>query len=376
MEKCGIFYTIAYITEGTVSQENLKKTPLCAACEAAGGKMVDFHGWLLPVQFESIIAEHKAVREGAGMFDVSHMGQVFVEGADAWKFLQYVNTNNIKNTPGTGTYSHITDEQGHIIDDAISFCLTPEKFLVVVNAACIDTDMAWFNKHAAAFNVKITDDSAHWGMIALQGPQALDHAAKLIDGVKDMARFTIKEITLFGARGYVTRTGYTGEDGVEIMASPEAIVKVWDALLASGVKPCGLGARDVLRLEAGYLLNGTDADGRQTPYEAGCGWVVKLAKEDFIGKAALEAQKAAGLKRRLTGFVLTGAGVPRSGCKVFKNGAEAGVLTSGTYSPLFKGIAVGYADTDLQEGEEVEIEVHGRRIPAKKVKTPFYKNRV
>ena len=175
-----------------MSQENLKKTPLCAACEAAGGKMVDFHGWLLPVQFESIIAEHKAVREGAGMFDVSHMGQVFVEGPDAWKFLQYVNTNNIKNTPGTGTYSHITDEQGHIIDDAISFCLTPEKFLVVVNAACIDTDMAWFNKHAAAFNVKITDDSARWGMIALQGPQALDHAAKLIDGVKDMARFTIK----------------------------------------------------------------------------------------------------------------------------------------------------------------------------------------
>lgn len=359
-----------------MTQDNLKKTPLCQACVNAGGKMVDFHGWLLPVQFEGIIAEHKAVREASGMFDVSHMGQVFVEGKDAWKFLQYVNTNQIKNTPGEGTYSHIVNEKGCIIDDAISFCLTPEKFLVVVNAACIDTDVAWFKRHAEGFDVKITDDSANWGMIALQGPEALKHASSLIPGVTDMARFTIKEISLFGAKAYVTRTGYTGEDGVEIMASSQEIVKVWAALLAAGVKPCGLGARDVLRLEAGYLLNGVDADGGQTPYEAGCGWVVKLAKEDFVGKAALETQKAAGVKRKLTGFILTGAGVPRGGCKVFKDGAQAGVLTSGTFSPLFKGIAVGYALADLQEGDEVEIEVHGRRIPAKKVKTPFYKNRV
>ncbi len=359
-----------------MTQNNLKKTPLCAACEAAGGKMVDFHGWLLPVQFDSIIAEHKAVREAAGMFDVSHMGQIFVQGPDAWKFLQYVNTNNIKNTPPCGTYSHITDEHGRIIDDAISFCLTPEKFLVVVNAACIEKDAAWFKRHAAGFDVSVTDDSAAWGMIALQGPQAVQYAANLIEGVREMPRFTIKKITLFGAEGYVTRTGYTGEDGVEIMLSAQALVKVWDALKEAGVKPCGLGARDVLRLEAGYLLNGEDADGSQTPYEVNCGWVVKLAKEDFIGKAALEKQKAAGLKRRLTGFVLTGAGVPRAGCKVYKDGAEKGVLTSGTYSPLFKGIAVGHADTDLQEGDAVEIEVHGRRIPAKKVKTPFYKNRV
>lgn len=355
---------------------NLKKTPLCAACEKAGGKMVDFHGWLLPVQFESILAEHKAVREAAGMFDVSHMGQVFVEGKDAWRFLQYVNTNQIKNAPGAGTYSHIVNEKGQIIDDAISFCLTPEKFLVVVNAACIDVDFAWFERHAAGFDVRLTNAGADWGMIALQGPKATACASKLIEGVQDMSRFTIKEISLFGAPGYVTRTGYTGEDGVEIMASPEAIGKVWDALLAEGVKPCGLGARDVLRLEAGYLLNGVDADGSQTPYEAGCGWVVKLAKESFIGKAALQAQKEAGLKRKLTGFLLTGAGVPRGGCKVFKDGAETGVLTSGTYSPLFKGIAVGYAEASLPEGCEVEIEVHGRKIPAKKVKTPFYKNRV
>lgn len=359
-----------------MTSQNLKKTPLCATCEAAGGKMVDFHGWLLPVQFDSIIAEHKAVREAAGMFDVSHMGQIFVQGPDAWKFLQYVNTNQIKNTPGAGTYSHIVNEQGHIIDDAISFCLTPNKFLVVVNAACIDVDFAWFERHAAGFDVRLTNASADWAMIALQGPQAVQYAANLIEGVQEMPRFTIKEISLFGAPAYVTRTGYTGEDGVEIMTPPAVIERLWNALKEAGVKPCGLGARDVLRLEAGYLLNGADADGSQTPYEVNCGWVVKLAKEDFIGKAALEKQKAAGLKRRLTGFVLTGAGVPRAGCKVYKDGAEKGVLTSGTYSPLFKGIAVGHADTDLQEGDAVEIEVHGRRIAAKKVKTPFYKNRV
>lgn len=359
-----------------MNTDTLKKTPLCTACEQAGGKMVDFHGWLLPVQFNSIIAEHKAVRESAGMFDVSHMGQVWVEGPDAWAFLQYVNTNQIKNTPACGTYSHITDEEGRIIDDAISFCLNAEKFLVVVNAACVEKDVAWFKKHAEKFNVTITDDSAQWGMIALQGPKAIEYAAQLIANVADMARFTIQEITLFGAQGYVTRTGYTGEDGLEIMLPSQAITQVWDSLLQAGVKPCGLGARDVLRLEAGYLLNGVDAEGTQTPYEVACGWVVKLAKEDFVGKTALAAQKEKGINKRLTGFVLTGPGVPRGGCKIFKDGAEIGYLTSGTYSPLLKGIGVGYAPTDLPEGCAVDIEIHGRLVSAQKVKTPFYKNRV
>lgn len=354
----------------------LQKTPLAAACERAGGRMVDFHGWLMPVQFEGILAEHKAVREASGMFDVSHMGQVFVEGPDAHRFLQYVNCNQIKDVAGAGTYSHILDEQGRIIDDAISFCLTPQRFLVVVNAACIDKDFAWLQKQAAGFDVKLDNQSPAWGMIALQGPQAVALAEKLMPGTAEMARFTIKEISLFGANGYVTRTGYTGEDGVEIMLPAAHIETLWNELLKAGVKPCGLGARDVLRLEAGYLLNGADADGTQTPYEAGCGWVVKLAKENFVGRDALVAQKAAGVARKLTGFALAGAGVPRAGCKVFRQGQEIGVLTSGTFSPLFKGIAVGYAEAGLPPGDEVEIEIHGRRLPAKTVKTPFYKNRV
>lgn len=338
--------------------------------------MVDFHGWLLPVQFASIIAEHKAVREGAGMFDVSHMGQLLVEGKDAWPFLQYINCNNIKNGPGQGTYSHILTEKGTIIDDAISFCLTPEKFLVVVNAACVDEDFAWFQKQVARFDVRVTNQSAQWGMIALQGPKAIGILDALIKGAAQLPRFCIQETECFGSKGYLTRTGYTGEDGAEIILSPEATVKMWDALLAAGVVPCGLGARDVLRLEAGYLLNGADADQTRTPYEANCGWVVKLAKEDFVGKDALCAQKAAGLKEKLTAFLLTSPGVPREGCPVYADGRPVGKLTSGTYSPLFKGIAVGYAPADLPLESEVEIEIHGKRVKAKKVKTPFYQNRV
>jgi len=355
---------------------DLKTTPLCEACKKAGGKMVDFHGWLLPVQFNSILTEHKAVRESAGMFDVSHMGQFVVEGKDAWKFLQYINCNNIKNDLGAGTYSHILTEQGTIIDDAISFCLSEDKFLVVVNAACIDTDFAWFTRQAQNFDVSVRNESEQWGMIALQGPKAVEIAARLDGKIATLPRFHIMCVALFGAQGYVTRTGYTGEDGVEIMLPAQKITDVWNALLNEGVTPCGLGARDVLRLEAGYLLNGADADQTRTPYEANCGWVVKLAKEDFIGKHALETKKAAGFAEKLLAFKLKTAGVPREGCNVFFNGAQVGTLTSGTYSPLFKGIAVGYAQSDIPVGAEVEIEVHGRKLPAEVVKTPFYKNRV
>jgi aminomethyltransferase len=213
-------------------------------------------------------------------------------------------------------------------------------------------------------------------MIALQGPTAVGIADKMLPGITDLPRFHIKEIELFGAKGYVTRTGYTGEDGVEIMLPNSKITQLWAALLELGVKPCGLGARDVLRLEAGYLLNGEDANPTKTPYEANCGWVVKLAKENFIGKDALVAKKAAGFKSRLVGFVLKTAGVPRSGCKIFCEGKEAGHLTSGTFSPLFKGIAVGYLASEIPVGAEVEIEIHSRRVPAQAVKPPFYKNRV
>ncbi len=356
--------------------EILKTTALRVACEKAGGKMVDFHGWLLPVQYESILAEHKAVRESAGMFDVSHMGQVFVEGVRAWEFLQYIACNHIKNGPAEGTYFHILTDEGTIIDDAIAFCLSPEKFLVVVNAACVETDFAWLTQHAGNFGVTVRNESDKWSMLAVQGPQAVDIVCQFLPCVTNLPRFHISPLTLFGVQGYVTRTGYTGEDGVEIMLPNARITELWNALLQLNVKPCGLGARDVLRLEAGYLLNGQDANQTKTPYEANCGWVVKLAKENFIGKEALVTKKAVGFKSRLIGFVLKTAGVPRNGCTVFYEEKEAGNLTSGTFSPLFKGIAVGYLDSTVPVGADVEIEIHSRRVPAQVVKPPFYKNRV
>lgn len=355
---------------------NLKTTALCEACRKAGGKMVDFHGWLLPVQFDGILAEHKAVRESAGMFDVSHMGQLVVEGMNAWPFLQYIGCNDIKNGPAEGTYFHILTERGTIIDDAISFCLSPEHFLVVVNAACVEEDYAWLKQQAARFHVTVRNESDRWSMLAVQGPKAVQTLDQILPGVKDLQRFHISPMTMFGADGYVTRTGYTGEDGVEILLPPAQITELWDVLLQLGIKPCGLGARDVLRLEAGYLLNGEDANQTRTPYEANCGWVVKLNKEDFIGKAALVRKKAAGFKSRLVGFVLKSPGVPRAGCKIFADGQEAGHVTSGTFSPLFKGIAVGYLDSQIPVGATVEIEIHGRCLPAEVVKPPFYKNRV
>ncbi|MDR1684449.1 MAG: glycine cleavage system aminomethyltransferase GcvT [Elusimicrobiota bacterium] len=357
-----------------MEQATLQKTPLYDACVKAGGKMVDFHGWDLPIQFEGIIAEHKAVRESAGFFDVSHMGEIWFEGPDAHKLLQTIATNNFKNVPGAGAYSHVLTEQGGIIDDIIAFCLTPEKFLLVVNSANKDKDFAWFQKQAKGFNVKVTDASADYAMLALQGPKALGILEQLDANIKELPRFNIKAAQIFGADVYITRTGYTGEDGVEIMGSGETINKLFAWALQNGFKPCGLGSRDVLRLEAGYLLAGNDVDETHTPYEAGYGWVVKLKKDvDFIGKPAMVKQKEEGPKVTLRGFKITG-GVAREGAAVFdKDGKEIGKLTSATFSPLFKAIAAGYAPAGLGEGAEVFVDVRGRKVQAVAVKLPFYK---
>lgn len=358
-------------------EQTLKKTSLYDACVKAGGKMVDFHGWLLPMQFEGIIAEHKAVREEAGVFDVSHMGQIFFEGPEAYKFLQTIATNNFKNIPGAGAYAHILNDKGGIIDDIIAFCLNPEKFLVVVNSAAREKDFNWFKQKSEGFDVKITDASDNYSMLALQGPKALEILEKIYPLIKEVERFNIKELTIFFQKIYITRTGYTGEDGVEIMAAPIVINKLFEWCLSNGFKPCGLGARDVLRLEAGYLLSGSDMDESRTPYESSCGWVVKLKKEEnFTAKAIMAAQKEKGVAEKWQGFMVTGAGIAREGCAIFKDGKQIGKLTSATYSPLFKCICAGYAPADLKENDEVEIEVRGRMLPAKVVKMPFYKNKV
>ena len=355
--------------------EIAKKTALYDACVAAGGKMVDFHGWLLPMQFKGIMAEHQAVRGGAGVFDVSHMGQIFFEGPDAYKFLQTIATNNFKNTPGAGAYSHVLNEQGGIIDDIIAFCITPEKFLAVVNSSTKDKDYAWFKEKSKNFNVKIIDASDDYSMLALQGPKALDILEHLDANIKELPRFNLKETQIMGENVYITRTGYTGEDGVEIMGSAAIINTAFKLALANGFEPCGLGVRDVLRLEAGYLLYGNDIDETRTPYEANFGWVVKLKKEEnFIGKDAMLKQKEQGVKQTRQGFVITGAGIVREGAAIFsKDGKEIGKVTSATFSPVFRAICTGYGPADLPEGAEVDIDVRGRMVGAKSVKMPFYK---
>jgi aminomethyltransferase len=303
------------------------------------------------------------------------MGEIWFEGPDAYKFLQTVATNNFKNVHGSGAYSHVTNEKGGVIDDVIAFCVTPEKFLIVVNSAAKDKDFAWFLEKAKGFDVKVTDDSDNYSMLALQGPNALTILEKLDPQIKDLPRFNIKRAKIFDADVYITRTGYTGEDGVEIMGGADTIVKLFDWCLANGFRACGLGSRDVLRLEAGYLLSGSDMDESRTPYEAGYGWVVKLKKEeDFIGKEALAKQKAEGVKEQLQGFVITGPGIAREGAIIFdREGREIGRLTSATYSPLYKAVCTGYAPSTLAEGDEVQIELRGRKVPARKIKMPFYK---
>ncbi len=353
----------------------MQKTKLYDACLKAGGKMVDFHGWMLPVQFDSILEEHKAVREYAGVFDVSHMGQIFIEGKEAYKFLQTASTNNFKNIPFSGAYSHILNDEGGIIDDIIAFCLTPTKFLAVVNSATRHKDYAWLKQKAQDFDVKITDASDDFSMLALQGPASLDILENLDADIKSLPRFNIKEHSLFGAPCYITRTGYTGEDGVEIMGTHEAIIKLYAWALENGFKPCGLGARDILRLEAGYLLSGSDMDETKTPYEASCGWVIKLSKEEnFFGRAKMEKQKAEGVKIKWKGIKLLGPGIAREGCAIYKDGKEIGRLTSAVFSPLYKCIGAGYVPAEIEDGAAVEVEIRGRRVPAQTVKMPFYKN--
>jgi len=357
-----------------------RQTALNAQHRALGGRLVDFHGWELPIQYEGILKEHAAVRQHAGLFDVSHMGQVWVKGPQALSFLQKVNTNDIgRIKPGKAIYSHLPNERGGVVDDVIVSCLAADRYLVVVNAATREKDFAWFQKQAKGLDVTLEDLSDHYGMIALQGPRAAEIAASLYPQTTPSPRFGALELPVFDQPSVITRTGYTGEDGFEFIVPNEIVSRLWDNLLlkgrALGLVPCGLGARDTLRLEAGYLLYGNDIDDEHSSFEAGYDWVVKLEKGDFIGRDVLLEQKKNGLKRRLTGVKLLERGVPRPECPVLVDGKAAGRLCSATFSPTLNvGIGVGYLDRpDLPAGTKVAVEIHGRSVAAEVVKTPFYK---
>ena len=354
---------------------SLLKTPLYAAHVAAGAKMVDFGGWEMPIHYGSQIEEHHAVRRDAGMFDVSHMTVVDLRGARVADFLRYLLANNIERLQeaGKALYTCMLNEQGGVIDDLIVYHMHGNWYRMVVNSATREKDLAWIRKQAAPFEVSVEEGSG-LAMIAIQGPRARErvHAVlALEEDVRDMAPFYAREV----GDMFVARTGYTGEDGYEIILPADEAEDLWQKLVATGVRPCGLGARDTLRLEAGMNLYGADMDETVTPLESGLAWTVawEPATRDFIGRRALEKQKADGVARKLVGLVLEDRGVLRNHLKVFVDGLEAGEITSGSFSPTL-GKAIAFARIDSDANGNCSVEVRGKQLAARIVRPPFVRN--
>lgn len=355
----------------------MKKTPLNEVHRSLGAKMVDFGGWDMPVQYEGIVSEHLAVRSDCGLFDVSHMGEVIVEGDKAFAFVQNLVTNDVsKLVDNQCLYSPMLYEHAGVVDDLLVYKFNEKRFMIVVNASNVDKDFAWMKAHSLGAVLENKSDAT--AELALQGPKAQSVLQKLTSAdLSEIKFFHFREITVAGVSCIVSRTGYTGEDGFEIYFSSSEAVKMWNALVDAGsefgLKPIGLGARDTLRLEAGLMLYGNDIDERITPFEAPLKWAVKLEKGDFIGKKALE-EKEALRKRKLVGFELLERGVPRHGSEVFVGGVKFDVVSSGTFSPtLKKPIGFCFAPSDLPLGAEVEIKIHDKLVKAKTCSHRFYK---
>lgn len=359
----------------------LKRTPLYQIHLGLGARMVSFAGWEMPVQYRGIVEEHLAVRQKAGIFDVSHMGEIRVKGSRALELLQYLTTNDVSRLKvGQSQYSTVLNEQGGIKDDLIVGRLGEEEYFIVPNAANAEKIYAWFKAHAIP-QAEILEESQLWGEIALQGPLSQEILQRLVPfDCNDLPYFHLRESQIEGVPVIISRTGYTGEDGFEIFSPWEKTPIVWEALTEKGkdipLEPCGLGARNTLRLEMRYALHGNDIDETTNPLEAGLGWVVKLQKGDFIGREVLLKVKSEGLRRKLVGFELLEQGVPREHYKVLKDGEEVGVVTSGAYSPsLKKGIGLAYVKVDYQQpGTQLDIQIRDKLFRAQVVETPFWKN--
>jgi aminomethyltransferase len=364
------------------SETPLKKTPLNARHRASGARMVPFGGWDMPVEYSGITAEHLAVRQAAGLFDVSHMGQVEIAGGNALDAVQRISCNDASRLQvGQAQYSGLMTPEGTFVDDLLVYRLGPQHFMLVINASHIDKDVAYISEgikpagDAVAVNV-----SARYALIAVQGPRAID-VLQPLTGIElaPMKYYWFAHGEVAGVRATVSRTGYTGEDGFEIFVPPQSADKVWLALMQSGAPagliPCGLGARDTLRLEAAMRLHGNDVDETTTVLEADLGWIVGWTKKDFVGADALRRQRAEGVKRKLVGFEMRERGIARQGYAIHAAGAPVGVVTSGTQTPfLKKAIGLGYVPADLSvAGTEIEIDVRGRPTRAQVVPTPFYK---
>jgi aminomethyltransferase len=362
----------------------LKKTPLNARHRASGARMVGFGGWEMPVEYSGIAVEHQAVRERAGLFDVSHMGEIEIAGRNALDAVQRISCNDAsKLQVGQAHYSGLMSGSGTFVDDLLVYRLGREHFLLVVNASHIPEDYAHIAANiAAAGDAVAVDASSRYGLIAVQGPRALE-VLQPLTGV-DLASikyywFAHGEVA--NVRATISRTGYTGEDGFEIFVPPQSADRVWLALVESGrgvdLIPCGLGARDTLRLEAGMRLHGSDIDETTTPLEADLGWMVGWSKGDFLGADVLRRQKADGVSRKLVGFEMLERGIARHGYDAWVGGAVAGRVTSGTQTPYLKK-AIGMAYLPIEhtaEGTGFEIDIRGRRTRAQVVPLPFYKRK-
>lgn len=364
---------------------DLKRTPLNEAHRRLGGRMVEFGGWDMPVQYPAgTVNEHVRTRTHAGLFDVSHMGEIDVRGADAIAFVNRLTSNDVsKLEDGQAHYTALTTPQGTVIDDLLVYRLAEDRLLLVVNAGTTDKDWEWIKSHHAEENVELRNASAEYCQLALQGPDAISILQQLTEtNLAEIKYYHFTAGKVDGIDAIISRTGYTGEDGFEVYAAPEKAEQLWNKILDAGnygtdegVMPCGLAARNTLRLEAGMALYGHEIDENTTLLEANLGWITKLNKGDFIGREALAKQKEEGIKRKLIGFEVTDRGIARDEQDILVNGERVGRATSGSPAPyLKKNIGMGYVPKELSAvGTAIEIDVRGRLVAAQIVPLPFYK---
>jgi len=358
----------------------MKRTPLYAAQRRAGAKMVEFAGWEMPVQYRGVIEEHLTVRQRAGLFDVSHMGEIEIRGAGAVEFCQRISANDVARLKVfQAQYNLLLNESGGVVDDVIVYRLEPNIFFICVNAANSDKDFQWMRNHASG-QVEVENVGARYAQLALQGPLAENILQPLTAlELGEIKSFYFAFADVASVRCLVARTGYTGEAGFELYCNVDDAERLWNALLEAGepkgLVPAGLGARDTLRLEKAYPLYGHELDDSTTPLEAGLEWVTKFVKPSFIGRDVLVKQKQEGVKRKLVGLELMEPGIARSKYPLFKQGTTIGCVTSGTKSPsLGKSIALGYVcSEEARIDKTIEVEIRGRKVRAKIVSTPFYR---
>lgn len=369
----------------TAVAPDIKRTPLNAVHRSMGGRMVDFGGWDMPVQYPAgTVEEHLRTRNHSGLFDVSHMGEIDVRGPDAIAFVNSITSNDVtKLIDGQAQYSALTTPEGTVIDDLLVYRFAADRLLLVVNAGTTEKDWEWITSHKRDEAVELKNVSSDYCQIALQGPDALQILQKLTDlNLPEIKYYYFTEGQVDGVPAIVSRTGYTGEDGFEVYAAADKAEQLWNKILEAGnhgsdegVIPCGLAARNTLRLEASMALYGHEIDETTTLLEANLGWICKLNKGDFIGRDSLAKQKEDGIKRKLVGFEVTERGIARDEQEIVINGGRVGKVTSGSPAPyLKKNIGMGYVPVELaNEGQEIQIDVRGRLVNAQIVKTPFYK---